>query len=125
MLAYIRIVVVWAVSPIALPSSKDCAYNLPRKALRVKLALPSLQINATRHATAKRPGHQPPRCGHKGRLGTICFGSLPDQGKYSARKVMRAKPCVLGISHAYCAHEALRAKLCVTVRAASRRHRRE
>src|ERR1035437_5827037 len=59
MLAYMRVVVVWAVSPIALPSSKDCAYNLPRKALRVKLALPSLQISVARHAIAKPPGRQP------------------------------------------------------------------
>src|SRR5271165_4727640 len=48
MLAYMRVVVVWAVSPMALPSSKDCAYNLPRKALRVKHVLPSFQISPPR-----------------------------------------------------------------------------
>src|ERR1035441_3502898 len=90
MLAYIRVVVVWAVSPIALPSSKDCAYNIPRKALRVKLPLPSLQISAARPATARRPGHQPPRCGRKDRFGTICSGPFPARAN-----TLHAKLCAL------------------------------
>jgi hypothetical protein len=57
MLAYIRVVVVWVVSPMALPFSKDCAYNLPRKAVRVKLVRSSLQISGS-----KTPIRQPTGC---------------------------------------------------------------
>src|SRR5690348_13365461 len=100
MLAYIRVVVVWAVSAMALPSSKHCAYNLPRKAVRVKLALLA-------YCSAAEGTHEPRRSVSAAltwpQSSTLVppVLPLPDLDPYSARKAMRAEICAISIDDAY------------------------
>src|SRR5260370_29347639 len=118
MLAYIRVVVVWAVSPMALPSSKDCAYNLPRKALRVKLVLPSFQISGR-----ETGDHQTPRMPaamvrwystHRRHL----FRPFPTRANTLHAKLCTQRFALSASAMHTRAHRVLRAKLCATQQAA-------
>src|SRR5271165_1308355 len=87
MLAYIRVVVVWAVSPMGLPFSKHCAYSLPRTSLRVKLARRSLR-------TDRRETHAP-------RSPACQLDLIPDHSRpYHCRPVLLTRSKALRANYA-------------------------